>query len=54
LIYYLIFVDEKPGIMGHVYTPSYSGGRGRKIEVYVSLGKSLRPYLNNKLNTERI
>jgi hypothetical protein len=29
-------------IMAHIYNPSYTGSRGRKIEV---LDKSLRPYL---------
>jgi hypothetical protein len=36
-------------IVAHAYNPSYWGGRGRRMEVKVSLNKkSMRLYLKNK------
>jgi hypothetical protein len=37
---------NNPGLVGHIYNLSYTGGIGRRI---ASLGKSARSYLENKL-----
>jgi hypothetical protein len=34
------------------YNPSYSGGRGRRMEVQSQLGKSTRPYLKKFLKAK--
>jgi hypothetical protein len=39
--------EIKPGMMGHAYNPSYSGGRGRRSSK-PAWAKVMRPYLRNK------
>jgi hypothetical protein len=39
---------NKLDVVVHAYNPSYLGGRGRKIVIKDSLGKSTRCYLKTK------
>jgi hypothetical protein len=39
-----LFAD--PGMVAHIYNPSYSGGIGRKITVPGKTGQKVRLYLN--------
>jgi hypothetical protein len=47
-----ISIYEKPGMVVHIYHPSYVGGRGRRMAVQASLGKNERTYLKNNKSGE--
>jgi hypothetical protein len=41
------------GMVVHIGNPSYLGGRGRRTAARGQLGKTVRPYLKNKLKAKR-
>jgi hypothetical protein len=46
-------LKNKLGIMGHAYSPSYSGDGGRRIVICGQHGPNMRSYLKNKLKNAK-
>jgi hypothetical protein len=44
---------ESPGVVVHIYNPSYSEGGGRRITTQGQARKRARPYLKNKLKAKK-